>query len=53
MDLTAVWNFADVLNALMVIPNVIAILFFVKEIKSDTDYYLYKGHLDDTDKDLL
>ena len=53
MDLAAVWNFADVLNALMVIPNVIAILFLIKEIKKDTDYYLYEGHLDEQDKDLL
>ena len=52
MDLTAVWNFADVLNALMVIPNVIAILFLIKEIKKDTDYYLYGGHLDEQDNEL-
>lgn len=50
LDLTAVWNLADVLNALMVIPNVIATLLLIKEIKKDTNYYLYEDHLDEIDK---
>ena len=53
MDLTAVWNLADVLNALMVIPNVIAVLLLIKEIKKDTNYYLYENHLDEVDKELI
>ena len=52
MDLTAVWNLADVLNALMVIPNVIAILLLLKEIRKDTDYYLYNNHLDEVDNNI-
>ena len=53
LDLKAVWNLADVLNALMVIPNVIAVLLLIKEIRKDTDYYLYQNHLDEEDKELL
>ena len=52
IDLSAVWNAADMLNALMVIPNVIAILLLRKEIKKDTEYYLYQNHLDDEDTSL-
>ena len=52
MDLTAVWNTADVLNALMVIPNVIAVLLLIKEIRKDTEYYLYEGHLEEIDSNL-
>lgn len=52
MDLTAVWDCADVLNALMVIPNVIAVMLLLKEIKSDTDYYLYNNHLNEIDSKL-
>lgn len=52
LDLTAVWNLADVLNALMVIPNVIAVFLLIKEIRHDTNYYLYQGHLDEVDKEL-
>lgn len=53
MDLTVAWNIADVLNALMVIPNVIATLLLIKEIKKDIDYYLYQNHLDEVDERLL
>ena len=52
MDLSAVWNLADVLNALMVIPNVIAVLLLLKEIRKDTEYYLYQEHLDEIDNEL-
>lgn len=53
LDLKAVWNIADVLNALMVIPNVIAIMLLIKEIRKDTDYYLYHNHLDEKDDKLV
>lgn len=52
MDLSSVWNLADVLNALMVIPNVIAVILLIKEISKDTNYYLYNNHLDEADKEL-
>ncbi len=47
-----VWNIADIMNALMVIPNMIAVLLLTKEIVKDTDYYLYENHLDEKDPDM-
>ena len=47
-----VWDVADILNALMVIPNVIAVLLLTKELKKDTNYYLYEDHLEDIDPDV-
>jgi len=42
-----VWNFADVANALMAIPNLIALLLLNKVIVAETDRYLWSGHVDD------
>ena len=47
-----VWDIADILNALMVIPNIIATLLLVNKISKDTDYYLYQDHLDEKDPEL-
>jgi len=52
LDLNLIWNIADILNALMVIPNVIAIFLFTKELKKDTEYYLYQNHLDERDNEM-
>ncbi|WP_270179988.1 alanine/glycine:cation symporter family protein [Alkalihalobacillus sp. CinArs1] len=38
-NLTTVWAFADMANALMMIPNLIALLLLFKVIKSETDDY--------------
>lgn len=48
-----VWDIADILNILMVIPNVIAVFLLRKELVKDTDYYLYQNHLEKKDPDLL
>ena len=48
-----VWDLADIMNALMAVPNIIAVFLLRKEIVKDTDYYLYKNHLDEKDPDLL
>ena len=48
-----VWDLADTLNALMVIPNVIATVLLGNEMAKDTEYYLYQNHLDEKDPDLL
>jgi alanine or glycine:cation symporter, AGCS family len=37
--LEAVWNFSDVANALMAIPNLIALLMLSKVVKEETDRY--------------
>ena len=44
---TAAWDFADIMNGLMVIPNVIAIWALAKVIVRDTNYYVYEKHLDE------
>ena len=48
-----VWDIADILNALMVIPNIIAVLLLSKEMARDTDHYLYHDHLEERDESLL
>ena len=40
INLTMVWDIADILNALMVVPNVIAILLLSPEIVSETKRWL-------------
>ena len=47
-----VWDIADVLNALMVIPNIIAVLLLSNEMAKDTKYYLYEDHLEEKDEEL-
>ena len=48
----AVWTLADILNAAMCIPNVIAVLLLRNVIARDTKYYLDEGHLEEEDPDL-
>lgn len=38
-NLTTVWAFADMANALMMIPNLIGLLFLFKVVKAETDDY--------------
>ncbi len=42
-----VWTISDIGNALMAIPNIIAILALGGKLAKDTKYYLYEGHLDE------
>jgi len=42
-----VWNFADVANALMAIPNLAALLLLNKVIVAETDRYLWSGRIDE------
>jgi AGCS family alanine or glycine:cation symporter len=44
-----VWDFADALNALMTIPNIIAVLLLSPEIARMTKYYVYENHIDEVD----
>ena len=39
MSLAFVWNFSDVMNGMMVIPNLIGILLLVKILKSETNRF--------------
>jgi AGCS family alanine or glycine:cation symporter len=49
VPLGLVWNIADTLNALMVIPNIIGVLLLSGIIASDTKYYLSGNHIGDVD----
>ena len=45
--LEAVWNFSDIANGLMAIPNIICLFALYKVIVSETDKYLKNGSIDD------
>lgn len=47
MDLGLVWTLADCLNALMAIPNLIALLFLSGVIVHETRKYLWRNRLDE------
>ena len=50
ITLNLVWDIADILNALMAIPNLIAVLLLSGVVKKETNYYLYGNRLDEYDK---
>ena len=52
MALDLVWNIADIMNALMAIPNLISLLLLSKVIAKDTQHYLWEGNLDEEDKEM-
>ena len=47
MNLALVWNFADCINGLMVIPNLLSLLFLCGIIIQETRKYLWNNRLDD------
>ena len=49
---STVWTIADIMNAAMVIPNMISVLMCLPQIKKDTKYYLHEGHLDEVDPEI-
>lgn len=49
---SSAWTIASILNACMVIPNMIAVLMEKDKIAKDTKYYLDENHLDEIDKEL-
>ena len=49
MNLTVVWNFADCMNALMAIPNLVSLLFLSGIIVHETRKYLWRDRLDAID----
>lgn len=48
LSLGLVWTIADILNALMAIPNIVAVLALSGVVARDTKYYL--AHLDEKDE---
>ena len=47
IDLDIIWNIADCMNALMAIPNLVALLLLSGVAAKETRHYLWSGHLDD------
>ena len=47
MSLALVWNVADIMNALMAVPNLIALLLLSGVIAKETQHYLWENHLDE------
>jgi AGCS family alanine or glycine:cation symporter len=48
VTLQMVWNFADMANALMAIPNLVALLLLNGIIVAETRKYLWSGRIDET-----
>jgi AGCS family alanine or glycine:cation symporter len=51
VPLNLVWDIADALNGLMIIPNIIAVLLLSGVIVTETKKYLNGDHIDDIDTD--
>jgi len=49
LSLDIVWDIANSLNALMTIPNLVAVLLLSGVIVAETKKYLKDGHIDDVD----
>lgn len=47
MSLALVWNLADIMNALMAIPNLISLLLLSGVIAKETQHYLWDKNLDE------
>lgn len=52
MSLALVWNMADIMNALMALPNLIALLLLSGVIAKETQYYLWEKNLDEESKEI-
>lgn len=50
-SMPVVWNFADVANALMAIPNLLALLLLSGVVVRETRRYLWEGRLDELPPD--
>jgi AGCS family alanine or glycine:cation symporter len=51
IPLSLVWDIADALNALMVLPNVVAIFLVSGVVAKETKKYLSGNHINDIDSD--
>jgi AGCS family alanine or glycine:cation symporter len=49
MNLSLVWSIADSMNALMAIPNLIALLLLSRVLIKETKKYLWADNLDGDD----
>ncbi len=47
MSLALVWNLADIMNALMTLPNLVSLLLLSGVIAKETQHYLWEKNLDE------
>lgn len=47
MSLSLVWNLADIMNALMAIPNLLSLILLSGVIAKETQHYLWDNNLDE------
>ncbi len=47
IELDIIWNIADCMNALMTIPNLVALILLSGVVSRETKKYLWNNHLDD------
>ena len=47
MSLALVWNLADIMNALMTVPNLVSLLLLSGVIAKETQHYLWEKNLDE------
>lgn len=53
MTVAAVWNIADIFNALMAIPNLIALLALSKVIVKETKAFMEKLNVEEKNQRIL
>ena len=53
INLSLVWNIADSMNALMAVPNLIALLLLSKVLIKETNKYLWSGNIDVDDMETI
>ncbi|HCV16394.1 MAG TPA: sodium:alanine symporter family protein [Rikenellaceae bacterium] len=53
LNLALVWGIADSMNALMAIPNLIALLLLSRVLVKETNKYLWSGNIDDEDPECV
>ena len=51
ISLDIIWNIADCMNALMAIPNLVALLLLSNVAAKETEKYLWSGRIDETDSE--
>lgn len=47
LSLSVVWNFADLMNAMMALPNLVALLCLSGVVARETKHYLWEGRLEE------
>ena len=50
ISLDIVWSLSDIFNALMAIPNIVAVILLSGVVVKETNYYLYGKRLDEFDR---